>query len=245
MLNNQKLANWLAELDDNGCLGVGFGGGEPTLYSYFSKLCQRLTTGLAVTFTTHAHHIDASLADQLRGHVHFIRVSVDGVGKTYERLRNRSFTSLQSHLEIVRTLAPYGINFVVNASTFRDLDDATLLASELGASEFLLLPEQPVRGAGGIDSQTTDALRAWIGAYQGKVPLTISETSAKGLLTPSFAGEIGLRAYAHIDAHGVLKRSSYDRAGIEIGDAGVMHAIQQLENLPEERPNEDLEWLRF
>ena len=36
-LDLSKLVRWLIELDANGCLGVGFGGGEPTLYP---ELCE-------------------------------------------------------------------------------------------------------------------------------------------------------------------------------------------------------------
>jgi sulfatase maturation enzyme AslB (radical SAM superfamily) len=31
-LDVERVVGWLSELDVNGCLGVGFGGGEPTLY---------------------------------------------------------------------------------------------------------------------------------------------------------------------------------------------------------------------
>ena len=76
---------------------------------------------------------------------------MDGVGDTYERLRGRSFASLLQRFEVIRNLAPFGINFVVNSLTLPDLDAAVALAAEVGASEFLLLPEQRVRGGGGID----------------------------------------------------------------------------------------------
>jgi MoaA/NifB/PqqE/SkfB family radical SAM enzyme len=91
------LIGWLHDLDTNGCLGVGFGGGEPTLYEHFVELCQRVAgeTGMAVTFTTHAHRIDDELVAQLKGAVHFVRVSVDGVGATYEAMRGRSFEALR------------------------------------------------------------------------------------------------------------------------------------------------------
>jgi hypothetical protein len=39
-LNFQRLTGWLKELDAHGCLGVGFGGGEPTLYRRFTELCR-------------------------------------------------------------------------------------------------------------------------------------------------------------------------------------------------------------
>src|SRR5947199_82985 len=96
------LRGWLNELDVNGCLGVGFGGGEPTLYRHFTKVCQYAAhdTGLAVSFTSHAHRLNADLAAELAGYVHFVRISMDGVGETYEELRGRSFSAFCSRFRI-------------------------------------------------------------------------------------------------------------------------------------------------
>ena len=237
VLNFERVFTWLRELDKNGCLGVGFGGGEPTLYRRFVELCQHVArmTELAVTFTTHAHHLNDALLSSLAGNVHFVRISMDGVGATYEALRGRPFSGLRSRLEGVRKLASFGINFVVNARTLPDLDAATALAAQAGAAEFLLLPEQPVRGAGGIDRSTSLALRRWVGLYRGSVPLTVSRAGADGLPTcDPLSREGGLRAYAHIDASGALKRSSYDNEGIDITDRGVMRALDELSACYEE-----------
>ena len=229
-LDFNELLTWLCALDANGCLGVGFGGGEPTLYRHFPEVCMHLAekTSMAVTFTTHAHRVNERLAERLRGAVHFIRVSMDGVGTTYEALRGRSFTALCSHLEVIRQLAPFGINFVVNRSTLLDLEHTVDFASEIGAQEFLLLPEQQVHGVGGIDTTTARALRDWVNTYRGPVPLTISEAgSGDGPPYIKVTNEEGYRAYAHIDATGVLRRSSYDRGGVLIGPKGLMEALHQ------------------
>jgi pyruvate-formate lyase-activating enzyme len=230
-LDARQLSGWLKELDANGCLGVGFGGGEPTLYRRLPEVCAYAAeqTGLAVTFTTHAHRLDDALIAALAGHVHFVRVSMDGVGATYEALRGRPYAALRQRLDTVRALAPFGINFVVNARTLPDLDAALTVAAEAGAAEFLLLPEQPVRGRGGIDDATAHALRRWVTRYRGSVPLTVSEAGSEGLpVYAPIAGESGLRAYAHIDAAGTLKRSSYDLDGVSIGTDGVMRALGRL-----------------
>lgn len=231
-LDADRLAGWLRELDENGCIGVGFGGGEPTLHHNFIEICRRAAehTNLAVTFTTHAHRITPVHADQLKGSVHFIRVSVDGIGATYEALRGRRFAALRSRLEIVRDIAPFGINYVVNVRTLQDLDAALEFADERGASEFLLLPEQPVDGTTGIDQETLSALRTWIGRYRGRIPLAISESHADEMCCGAFSEERGLGSYAHIDANGFLKRSSYDTEGVLIGPGGVMEALRHLEN---------------
>ena len=230
-LDVDRIASWLVELDAHGCLGVGFGGGEPTLYRRLPDLCRfaARNTGLAVTFTTHAHRLTDPLVAALAGNVHFVRVSMDGVGRTYESLRRRPFAALLQRLEAIKRLAPFGINFVVNDRTLPDLDAATELAAKIGAAQFLLLPEQPVRGRGGIDDGTRLVLHQWVGRYRGTVPLAVSEVEADGLPTcDPLPGETGLRAYAHIDAMGVLKRSSYESAGVAIGHNGAMEALSVL-----------------
>lgn len=235
-LDTDQLAGWLRELDENGCFGVGFGGGEPTLHRSFIEICRKTAeqTGLAVTFTTHAHRITAAHRDSLKGKVHFVRVSMDGISETYEALRGRPFAALRSHLEIVREMAPFGINYVVNARTFPDLDTAINLAREWGASEFLLLPEEPTDRTGGVDQGTLSALQNWIDRYRGALPLAISESHANDVCRETLSVENGLRAYAHIDANGFLKRSSYDKKGVLIGPGGVMEALRRLEDWPAE-----------
>jgi pyruvate-formate lyase-activating enzyme len=231
-LEFNKLTAWLDELDANGCLGVGFGGGEPTLYRRFPEICRYVAekTGMAATFTTHAHKVSAELAEKLKGTVHFIRVSMDGVGATYESLRGKPFAAFRSHLELIRQLAPFGINFVVNKSTLPDINRAVDFAAELDATEFLLLPEQPVKGVGGIDPATIRALRDWINGYPGPLPLTISEAGCDdGPIYTKVTNEKGLLAYAHIDASGVLKRSSYDQCGISIGSKGLIETLRLME----------------
>ena len=225
------LTAWLKELDENGCLGVGFGGGEPTLYRQFSEICRFTTenTDLAVTFTTHGHNLDEQLLARLCGKVHFFRISMDGVDSTYEALRGRSFSYLLNRITMARELAPFGINYVVNKRTISDLDRAISIATNLGASEFLLLPEEPVNSQRGIDDCTLAILREWIEYYSGTIPLTISEGKAHGInVANPFANEPGLRGFAHIDAWGVLKRTSYDNEGQSIGVSGVISALNLL-----------------
>ncbi len=233
-LDFDRLAAWLTELDDNGCLGVGFGGGEPTLYRKFTEICQYAArrTGLAVTFTTHGHNLTENLVATLHGNVHFVRLSVDGVGATYETLRGRPFSSLLDRIRLASTLAPLGINYLVNNRTVADLDRAIELAIDAGAAEFLLLPEQSVNGRGGIDGCTVKTLQSWIEQYRGPVPLTVSEVASDGIsVANAFAGESRLRGYAHIDAWGTVKRTSYDDDGQAIGADGVIKALGLLNGL--------------
>jgi hypothetical protein len=56
-------------------------------------------TRLAVTMTTQAHRLTPQLTDALAGALNIVRVSVDGVGTTYEEQRSRPFTELVQRLD--------------------------------------------------------------------------------------------------------------------------------------------------
>ena len=227
----EQIIGWLKELDINGCIGVGFGGGEPTLYPRLAELCSFATreTKMAITMTTHAHRLSDQILAELKGNMNFVRVSMDGVGAKYESIRGKSFDDLLDRIKALSRIVPFGINFVINSSTIGDLQSATELAAKLGASDFLLLPEVPVRGLGGIDNETTEKLREWVERYRGSVPLSVSQAGADELPTCDPLGsETGLAAFAHIDASGSLKRTSFDAFGIPINDTGVLAAINAL-----------------
>jgi MoaA/NifB/PqqE/SkfB family radical SAM enzyme len=225
---------WLNELNSHACMGIGFGGGEPTLHRGLPELCNyaRRHTAMAVTFTTHAHRVNEGLAARLAGSVDFIRVSMDGVGATYQSMRGRSFDDLARQLQLVRRLAPFGINYVVNQETVADLEDAVQFAAGVGAIEFLLLPQRRGGNAGDIDLQSSRRLQHWVEHYRGPLLLTISESGAEGLpVCNPLIRETGLCAYAHIDASGVLKRSSFDRFGVPIGTTSILQALCSLRAL--------------
>lgn len=230
-LGLMQVLSWLRELDSNGAIGVGFGGGEPTLHPEFAELCAEAAqqTNLAVTFTTHGHRLTDSLLANLKGNVHFIRVSMDGVETTYERLRGRSFGSLTGRLTAIADVAPFGINCVVNSDTISEVETVALVGETSGAAELLLLPERPVSTRGGISSIDLRKLGDWVRGYRGPLRLAISEDHAANLpICNPFQNESGLRGYAHIDATGVIKRTSFDKTGIVIGSTGVMAALKRL-----------------
>lgn len=225
------VTRWISELDANGTLGVGFGGGEPTLYRSFSELCQHAAreTTLSVSFTTHGHHIDREMADRLRGSVHFIRVSMDGVNDTYESIRRRSFEDLRARLKLIQSISPFGINIVVNERTVRELDEVAWVAADFGARELLLLPQVRVRTVSAITAATLQELQRWVDGYSGPLKLCINEANAEGFPTcDPLVAERGLRAYAHVDAAGIIKPTSYHATGIAMGEGRVLEALDLL-----------------
>lgn len=231
-LDLSDLKKWLLELDKNGCFGVGFGGGEPTLYKGFVELCEfgSKETELAITFTTHGHTLTEKLIGKLKGHVHFIRVSMDGVDNNYESIRGKKFTDLIRSLSLLQDQITYGINFVVNANTINDLDQAIDICEQYGASELLLLPEVCSGLGAGIDKQSLTKLHQWARDYKGSVRLSVSEPfKAEFQVIEPCIKEVDIQSYIHINANGEIKRNSFTNESVLIGLSGVLSAIEKLE----------------
>lgn len=232
-LGAQQIGPWLRELDQNGCLGVGFGGGEPTLHSEFTKIC-RLTaneTGMAVSFTTHGHRITDDLVKQLRGNVHFIRVSVDGVGRTYEENRGRDFAELERRVDLVAGICPFGINVVVGNKTAWELDALLECAERWGADELLLLPEQQTKGRNGIGKAAYAEMTRWLTARRSHSTTRVGISKMADLsgiaIADAFPKEDPLTAHAHIDASGAVRADAFTDRKITIQES-VIEALREL-----------------
>ncbi len=230
-LSFESVKQWMLELDRAGCFGVGFGGGEPTLYPKIEELCYfgRAHTNLAITMTSHGHRLNESLVDTLKSSVNFLRISMDGVHDTYEKIRERSFSSLLEKLELINGQIPFGINYVINEATISDLPIAVEIAEKFQASELLLLPEEAYGRGNVAKQQTLKQLSDWIGSYRGDLQLSISSAHRDLVKTEStLPKETEEAAFAHIDANGILKSSSFDVNGQLIDVRGVSYAFNKL-----------------
>jgi sulfatase maturation enzyme AslB (radical SAM superfamily) len=231
MLDVDRVFAWAVELDEAGCLGVGFGGGEPTAHPRFAQLCKRIaaSTSMAVTFTTHGHRLTPRLADALRGSVHFARLSVDGVAATYERLRNRPFTAVCAAASSLASVAPFGVNVVVNGDTVGELDDLVDFAADVGACELLLLPEQPTPATPGICDADAQRLVQWIRSTATPVRLAIAQSGLEGSVpaVEAIPGERPLDAHLHVDATGILRPHAYASTGTPI-EGSILAAVHAL-----------------
>ncbi len=231
MLDVERVVAWAVELDTAGCLGIGFGGGEPTAHPRFAEACRRIaeSTSMAVTFTTHGHRLTPALADLLRGSVHFARLSIDGVGTTYERLRGRPFSSVCDAAALLSSVAPIGVNTVVNADTVGELDEIAAFAASLGAVELLLLPQQPTPTTPGIARSDAELFIDWIRDARPNVRLALARSGLESSVptVEVIPGEHPLEAHMHIDATGVLRPHAYATAGTRV-EGSVLNAVTAL-----------------
>lgn len=235
-LSQERLSLWARQLDREGCFGIGFGGGEPTLFPGFASLCRELHEGtkLAITMTTHGHRFESRLVDQLSGNIEFIRASMDGIGSTYERLRGRPFPVFKEKLDMIRSTARFGINYVVNAETMDDLPRAAEFAFEEGAEELLLLPQLASDGGPTLEPGLMERLSGWVQENYRRCRLATSPYGAEHIDAPMLVTsqpEYETFDFLHVDAFGVLKLSAFSRIGIRLDDApSIIASIERLRN---------------
>ncbi len=232
----ELVRGWAGELDANGCFGIGFGGGEPTLYAGFPRLCRDIYdhTNLAVTMTTHGHHFTTALVDDLTGSVSFIRLSMDGIGDTYERIRGRSFKDFNDCLALVRATATFGINCVVNGDTIDELDRVAEHAFASGAAELLLLPETGDDGEIRLTKPQVETLERWVAYNHHHNRIAMSQHGAEAIAAPTLFSSSDDTTYnfLHVDASMMLKVTAFARDGVALSpEKPLMDAVAELRSI--------------
>lgn len=140
-LDFESLKGWLRELESSGCLGVGFGGGEPLLYSHFYDVISYVhdATDMACTVTTNGTLLTERAIDVISQTVDFMRVSTNG-----RSLPNSLISKLSDKIKL-------GINMLLNRDTITCLESEVTRYAKLGVQEILLLPQMPTKAVDGVD----------------------------------------------------------------------------------------------
>lgn len=230
-LDKCNLLKWLRQLDDNGCLGVGMGGGEPFLYRDLVDVCRFVheETAMACTITTNGSLIGKDALSWMKKYVDFCRISLDGVKDIHFRERGIDYQCMLQKIEACAIEGVrVGVNYLINDETVRDLNAMVDDMSRVGASELLLLPEVVTHGRYGVSKCALEKLRDWCCSNDSNVRVRLSagfhEYVPEAVVMP---GDARLRAYAHIDCFGVIKKTSFESAGVKITD-GIIEAYQTL-----------------
>ncbi|MFG0306876.1 MAG: radical SAM protein [Phycisphaerales bacterium JB040] len=229
-LDPNVVMQWIEEASSNGCLGVGFGGGEPTLHPNFTDLVEwtRRNTNMAVTTTTHGHWRNFNKIASVLPNIDLVRLSIDGIGDTYERLRGRPFSSITESAQAITHSTRLGVNTVVNGDTLPELDEILQKCETLGACELLLLPEYGPTGCN-LNNNSLDELASWIRNQATNVRIAVSSQGSELLNVPLLdTGEDHL-AYLHITADCILKKCSFSSTGTTLsGDGKLLQSIPLL-----------------
>src|SRR6266478_10022672 len=133
-----------------GVFHFALGGGEALELDYlFEVAAHARQVGITPNLTTSGLGLTQDLADRCRVFGQ-INVSVDGVGKDYQRARGfDGFARAERALRLLRAVKEeVGVNCVVSRSSFEGISDVARLVRRLRLNELELLRFKPVgRGA--------------------------------------------------------------------------------------------------
>jgi MoaA/NifB/PqqE/SkfB family radical SAM enzyme len=126
---------------------------------------------------------------------------------------------------------PIGINTVVNSQTLGGLNELSAVVRDLGAVDWLLLPEIK-SGKFTLSDSEWQRLDNWIISRCNDLNLRTT-TTAKGHLTGPFLLDDAPEDYAHISANAYLRRCSYHSNGISLRDRpSMLVALRELKMSP-------------
>ena len=220
-LDFMTVCSWIDELNKNGCLGVGFGGGEPLLYPYIEELCRYVhdKTSMACTLTTNGDFIEDNTVMWMSQNVNFVRVSTNGGTIDYNQIKY-----LTKDIQV-------GINYLLNERTFQELDNTIKCCAEVGVKELLLLPQMKTDFCDGVQSRFISKVDDWLLSTNFPLRVTVSAFSSGGMKSVfAIPGDSGMRQYLHISAEGLVKNSSVNKYGIAVSNRTLIETIKEVYN---------------
>jgi molybdenum cofactor biosynthesis enzyme MoaA len=214
------ILKWALELDKLGTFELSLGGGEPTLHPDFTNICKEVwnLTSLGISVTTHGYHLNEKLINEIKETVSFVRVSIDGLGNTYKKMRQKEITPILNNLTLLKGKIPFGINIVISRNTLKDLDGMLKLAIEVGAEEILLLPLVH-NGKFIMRESEWIELDNWVCNNYKNISISINKDARQYLKGPFLFQENELEdSFGYIGANYTFRNNSYIQQGINMNE---------------------------
>jgi MoaA/NifB/PqqE/SkfB family radical SAM enzyme len=182
------LAGAINDAAELGYRVVSISGGEPLLYSELpSLLSETRRRGMQVTITTNGMLLDGPHLKMLTGKVDLLAISLDGVPKRHNYMRNapRAFETMRRRLDGLRCSGiPFGFLFTL---THENVDDLTWVAEFAASEGARLLQVHPLEETGRART-----------ALQGQAPTDV-DTAVAWLLVGRLSERYISRLKIHLD----------------------------------------------
>lgn len=137
----------LKVIDKLGYLSVAFGGGEPLLFDGFGELIKEgyEKTNLCINFTTNGTLITQDFLNEIKGCVGCIRISLDGIGDVYNRVRGvDAWKKVYRGIKLIsKNNIRFGFNTLLTSVNFDNMLDIADLARKVNAMNILFLKFKP------------------------------------------------------------------------------------------------------
>lgn len=197
---------------------IVLGGGEPTLYPRFAELIRDIhdSTRLAVGFTTHGHHLQPSLLEQIWPLVSRIRISIDALEPEYSRIRGKPLKAISNLLAEHELKDKFAVNAVILPGRVRQTAEVLEFALDHGIREVLLIPVHS-KGLSLLSVNDESQVRQLVHEWRTKLRINVSSNFRSlgefPILQTSEPGEL---LFAHLSADKHLRLNSYESGGIPV-----------------------------
>jgi len=216
-LDFEYLKNVILEAEKLQVLEITLGGGEPLLYPNIIELIDWIhsRTTLGVSLTTHGHHLNKKLINQIKGKLSKLRISIDDIEPRYSLIRGRPLLELEKKiLEFVSNNISFGINIVVNQDYITNLPKTIEYIISLGAEDILLIPEH-VNGIVKYKKKQWNLLNDIMEKYQNRIQLNVTSTTMKEIAIKTIVtAKNNEFMFAHLSADKKIKFNSYTTEGL-------------------------------
>jgi MoaA/NifB/PqqE/SkfB family radical SAM enzyme len=215
---------WIDELNRSGCLSIGLGGGEPTLWNHIVEIIDYISsTEMAVTMTTNGS-ANVNFYLDIIEKLDLIRFSIDGLYSIYEKNRNQCFVDIIDKIKILKTKGDVGINYLLTDETVLQLDQFALFAKTLKPHEILLIPCLNKKGQRALSNKSIYFIQLWLDKYRNIFPLAFSYSGfdiVKNYALPiqDFNNIKQCHYFMHINAKGELMKNAFNGLALPIKES--------------------------
>lgn len=189
----------ISQLHSAGIKSIVFGGGEPLLFKELDKVVAHgHSLGIRMGITTSGYTLtERRLHELLDAGVTYFSISIDGVGESYEKIRNRKWENVLRAAKLLATAKKQrnleaGIGFVLMKQTLNNYRQVEELANSLDLPLHIsLLDSTPFFFQ--VNSNSTDS---WIGKELEK---ELSQVQQQMIQTKNIRGRQLENSFADID----------------------------------------------
>lgn len=222
-LSYEDVVSWIDALSENGCLSIGLGGGEPTLWYKCLDIVSYINeTKMAVTLTTNGSASIDFYCKLLRK-ASVVRFSLDGLNDVYESRRKQNYNDIIEKIYFLKGEGRIGLNYLLTDESVFQLREFEDVVSSVHPSEILLIPFLDKNGEYLLSKSSQEIVCQWVQKNKNYLPLCGSYSCLGFLqddILPTQNFELKQQHYyfLHINAKKQLMRNVFDKHPIDIGE---------------------------
>lgn len=205
-------------LDQQGCLEITIGGGEPFLHPNIAEICNQIwtKTALGLSITTNGQLIYRNVLTKIKDNISSIRISVDVLEPEYSNQKIVKLEHVITNIIEFQNEVNFGINIIVRVGQVELVKRIIDYFDGIKIMNFLLIPEHK-QGKFVLSNSDWDDLNNLINEYRNTRNILVTYDACENIDTFFLqTEEKDENLFMHLSADKILKSYSYLDNGIEL-----------------------------